>query len=183
MYLRTKVKAPATVLLTLCRCALWLGFALAIQACNGAAEQVGWVVKVHDGDTLTLKEEATGFEQRVRLAGIDAPEKGMPFADASRDALSSRVQGREIIVHWHKRDPYGRLVGKVLLDRQDVNLELIRRGLAWHYTRFQQEQSSEDRVLYAQAEEAARQQGIGLWQEADPIPPWAWRKGERGQSD
>ena len=183
MYSRTQVKPPAAALLyRLCRYAFWLSLALALQACNGATEQVGKVVEVHDGDTLTLKEAASGVEQRVRLAGIDAPEKGMPYAEASRKTLAAMVLGREVVVRWHKRDRYGRLVGKVLLDGEDVNLDLIRHGLAWHYKEFQTEQSPEDRLRYAQAEEHARQQGVGLWQEADPVPPWVWRK-RRGKDE
>jgi len=84
-----------------------------------------------------------------------------------------------VVVDWVKRDRYGRIVGKVLLDSQDMNLRQIEGGLAWHYKKYAGEQSDVDRRLYADAETDARNAGQGLWREPSPIPPWEWRRGLR----
>jgi endonuclease YncB( thermonuclease family) len=70
-------------------------------------------------------------------------------------------------------------VGKVLFNGQDINLNQIRSGYAWHYRQYQSEQPLGDREAYAQAEIAARQARVGLWQEPDPIPPWRYRRSQR----
>jgi len=73
-------------------------------------------------------------------------------------------------------DRYGRKVGKILLAGQDVNLEQIRRGLAWHYKAFEQEQLPEDRSAYSSAEIAAKRSRLGLWRDIAPLPPWDFRR-------
>jgi endonuclease YncB( thermonuclease family) len=93
--------------------------------------------------------------------------------------LAQAVAGKQVTVQYSKRDRYQRLVGKVLLDGQDMNVRQIQAGLAWHYKKYQREQSTEDRQLYADAEVMAREARRGLWQEADPVAPWAWRKRKR----
>lgn len=88
------------------------------------------VVHVADGDTITVLD-AGKVHHKVRLAGIDAPEKAKPFGQRSRESLEDLVAGRTVIVETHKKDRYGRYVGKVILNSRDVNLEQIRRGMAW----------------------------------------------------
>ncbi len=88
------------------------------------------VVHVADGDTITVLD-AGKVQHKVRLAGIDAPEKAQPFGQRSRESLADLVAGRTVIVETHKKDRYGRYVGKVILNSRDVNLEQIRRGMAW----------------------------------------------------
>ncbi len=88
------------------------------------------VVHVADGDTITVLD-AGKVQHKVRLAGIDAPEKAQPFGQRSRESLEDLVAGRTVIVETHKKDRYGRYVGKVILNSRDVNLEQIRRGMAW----------------------------------------------------
>jgi len=88
------------------------------------------VVHVADGDTITVLD-AGKVQHKVRLAGIDAPEKAKPFGQRSRESLEDLVAGRTVIVETHKKDRYGRYVGKVILNSRDVNLEQIRRGMAW----------------------------------------------------
>jgi endonuclease YncB( thermonuclease family) len=135
----------------------------------------GKVVKVADGDSITVLDN-TNTQHRIRLAGIDAPEKGQPFGNGSRKHLASLVAGKTVIVKWHKRDRYRRIVWKVLLDGVDVCLEQIRVGYAWHYKKYQHEQSPKDQQLYAQAEDEARADRLGLWQDKNPMPPWEWRR-------
>jgi endonuclease YncB( thermonuclease family) len=143
--------------------ALWLACAAA-----AAAPLAGRVVHVHDGDTLTVLVDRR--EARVRLAGIDAPERGQPFATASRRALSARVAGRDVVVDVQGRDGFGRTLGVVRVAGTDVNREQVRDGWAWVFRRF-----SHDPALLA-LEDEARRAGRGLWRDPRPVPPWTWRE-------
>jgi endonuclease YncB( thermonuclease family) len=149
-------------------------------AFNSAAAKAlgGKVVSVTDGDTITLLDSANS-QHKIRLAGIDAPENGMPFRNRAKRYLSDIVAGRVVEVEVGKTDRYGRRVGKVVVEGQDVNLEMIKAGLAWHYKAYEREQPKADRLVYAAAEDQARANRIGLWQDRDPIPPWLWRKVRR----
>jgi endonuclease YncB( thermonuclease family) len=142
---------------------------------DGGMALAGRVSAVTDGDTLTLLA-TDASRQTIRLAGIDAPEKDQPFGTEARANLVKLALDREAIVEFHKRDVYGRLVGKVWVDGVDINLEQVRAGLAWHYKEYQSEQSPADRVLYAAEEVRARAAARGLWSAPAPVPPWDWRK-------
>ena len=83
-----------------------------------------------------------------------------------------------MVVEYEKRDRYQRILGKVLLSGQDMNLEQVKAGLAWHYKKYQDEQTTADRVKYSDAEREARMARRGLWQDPNPMPPWDYRKGE-----
>jgi endonuclease YncB( thermonuclease family) len=135
----------------------------------------GRVVGVADGDTLTVLD-ASKQQHKIRLDGIDAPEKAQPFGDRSKQSLSDLAFNRDVQVQTHKRDRYGRVVGKVLHDGADLNLIQINRGMAWHYKAYAGEQTPEDRMRYAAAEEIARREKRGLWRDKEPTPPWDWRK-------
>ncbi len=143
----------------------------------------GKVVKITDGDTLYVLH-ANYKDHTIRLAGIDAPERKQAYRLASRKHLASIVAGQQVTIEYKKRDRYGRIVGKVLLDGIDVSLEQVKAGLAWHYKKYQHEQSVEDRELYADAENKARNERLGLWRENNPTPPWDYRRllGESYQS-
>jgi endonuclease YncB( thermonuclease family) len=138
----------------------------------------GRVVRVADGDTVTVLD-ATNTQHRIRLEGIDAPESHQAFGAQSKQSLSEMVFGKDVSVVVRKTDQYGRLVGKILLEGKDINLEQVKAGLAWHYKEYQREQTPEDRELYARAEDEARAARRGLWQESDPVEPSAFRKEER----
>ena len=84
--------------------------------------------------------------------------------------------GRVVTVEWHQRDRYQRIIGKVLINGQDANLEQIRTGLAWHYSRYARNQAPGDRERYALAEDQARRAGLDLWRDAAPVPPWDFRR-------
>lgn len=142
----------------------------------------GKVVGVADGDTITVL--GTGNRQtRIRLQGIDAPESRQAFGQVSKQNLSDLIFNRQVVVECDKTDRYGRTLGKVLTDGHDVNLEQVRAGLAWHYKYYQDEQSPEDRRLYADAETEARSARRGLWADPGPIPPWDFRRGKRGTAE
>lgn len=134
----------------------------------------GRVVAITDGDTVKVLD-ASKTLWKVRLMGIDAPEKQMPFGDKSKQHLSSLVFNKEVRVEYSKTDKYGRVVGKILVDGVDANLAQVKAGMAWHYKQYQKEQTQEDREAYVLAEEMARNESLGVWSVADPMPPWEWR--------
>lgn len=138
----------------------------------------GRVVGVTDGDTVTVLVNEQD-QYKIRVSGIDAPEKKQAFGQKAKEKMSGLVFGKDVVVEWNKRDRYGRTIGVVLVDGQDAGLELIRSGLAWHYKQYQREQSPADRERYGAAEEAARAERIGLWSDAEPTPPWEWRHRRR----
>lgn len=134
----------------------------------------GTVTSVHDGDTITLHTEAG--TKKIRLAGIDAPEIKQTYGIESRDALRQAVLNQSVTVGTNRQDRYGRSVGKVLLNGEDVNLKQVAAGLAWVYTDYIKELSVEDRQQYRAAETAANDVHIGLWQDEQPVAPWTYRK-------
>lgn len=147
------------------------------QTQHGTAEQpipgyvYGRVVKITDGDTLTLltkKEE----QIRVRLAEIDTPERGQPFGRKSQDALSALVWDQDIAVRVVDIDRYGRTVGRIYVDGVDVSAEMVIRGAAWVYRKY-----ATDHQLFV-LEEEARAARRGLWalSEVERVPPWEWRR-------
>lgn len=161
-----------------------------ICAGAGAADLHGRVVGVSDGDTITVLD-GTNLTHKVRLAGIDAPEKTQPYGMQAREHLAALVSGKPVVVTWHKHDRYGRIVGQVRLQLpfacgrpdcyrvDDVGLALIESGLAWHYRQYQNEQNVEERRRYALAEREARARREGLWNDARPVPPWEYRSSRR----
>jgi endonuclease YncB( thermonuclease family) len=151
---------------------VWLGL-VAVIATAGTLS--GKVVGISDGDTVTVLD-AERRQHRIRLAGIDAPEKRQPFGQRSKEHLSRLVFGREVVVEIGKTDRYGREVGRILTGGLDANLEQVREGFAWHYKAYAREQSTSDRRQYAEAEEGARTSTRGLWRDVSPVPPWEWRR-------
>ena len=130
---------------------------------------------VADGDTITVLD-ADKVQHKIRLTGIDAPEKKQAFGTCSKQSLSDMVYNKTVTVETVKRDRYGRELGKVLADGKDVNLEQIRAGMAWHYKAYQRDQSAADRQAYAEAENEAKAARRGLWDDPEPVPPWEWRQ-------
>jgi endonuclease YncB( thermonuclease family) len=136
------------------------------------AAPVWQVVSVHDGDTLTALD-ASNVQHKVRLNGIDAPEIGQAFGTVSRDGLRALVLRKSVTIHGQERDRYGRVLGRLEVEGQDVNRQMVLDGLAWHFTRY-----SDDATL-ADAEGEARAAGRGLWGDREPVPPWEWRATEK----
>lgn len=155
--------------------------ALAGAASAAASTLTGRVVGISDGDTVTVLD-ASKRTHKIRLLGIDSPEKKQPFGERAKQSLSDLVFDRQVSVEGGKQDRYGRSLGKIMLDGQDINLEQIRRGMAWHYKQYARDQSPQDRIAYAEAEAAARSKRVGLWQDANPVPPWSFRREGREQA-
>jgi endonuclease YncB( thermonuclease family) len=151
------------------------------------ADISGKVVAVTDGDTIKIID-ANNIQHKVRLTGIDAPEKAQPFGNASRNHLASLLAGKNVRVESSKNDRYGRILGKVWVQPDDcpscartldANHAQIVSGMAWWYQYYADEQPSEERERYKSAVIEAKAEKRGLWREANPIPPWAWRRGQR----
>lgn len=153
-----------------------LALALISVSCGlNAASLQGKVVGVADGDTITVLD-GHNTQHKIRLQGIDAPEKAQAYGQKSKQSLYQMVHGKLVSVEFEKKDKYGRIVGKVVQDNTDICLTQINLGMAWHYKQYASEQPKEDRETYAQAERAAQSQKIGLWNDKSAMPPWEFRK-------
>ena len=115
-------------------------------------------------------------QHRIRLSGIDAPEKRQPFGNRSRLHLGALVFGKQVTADCPKKDRYKRAVCRLEVDGVDANLAQIEAGMAWHYKAYAREQSPADRWRYAKAEDRAREARQGLWGDRAPVAPWDFRK-------
>jgi len=134
----------------------------------------GKVSKVSDGDTIWILQDNKKI--KVRLLGIDAPEMNQDFGKNSQEILHNLIANRMVTIIGNKQDRYQRLIGKVSFEGKDINLLMVMHGAAWHYKKYQSDQSQQDQILYANEELKARQEQKGLWQNLNPVPPWEWRK-------
>ncbi len=140
-----------------------------VLSCTSHEELEGHVVKVIDGDTFDMMVGTTKI--RVRLFGIDSPERGQPYNRKAKEFLDGLIADKDVQVIVHNKDRYGRTVGEVYVtDNTFVNGELVKAGFAWHFTRY-----SDDPEL-ARLQEEAKRTKAGLWQEENPITPWEFRR-------
>jgi endonuclease YncB( thermonuclease family) len=149
--------------------------ALLLPPCAHADIVTGNVVAIADGDTLTLLDSSKQ-QHRIRLAGIDAPEKNQDFGQKSKANLSAMAFNRTASADCRKRDRYQREVCVVTVDGKDLGLEQIRVGMAWWYRKYAKEQSPQNRTDYEQAELIAKVRRHGLWDSKNQVPPWEWRR-------
>jgi endonuclease YncB( thermonuclease family) len=132
-------------------------------------QHTGRVVKVVDGDTFDLMFEEKKI--RVRMFGIDSPERGQAFNVKAKEFTASLIAGKEVRVIIRNKDRYGRFVCDVYLnDNTYVNAEIVKAGYAWHFTRFS------DDVQLAELQVEAMNEKRGLWQDSEPVPPWEFRR-------
>jgi endonuclease YncB( thermonuclease family) len=151
-----------------------------------AAEIIGKVIAVSDGDTITVLAPGNR-PTKVRLAGIDAPERSQPFGQKSRQHLADLVFGKEVRVSVVDKDRYGRVVGIVYVPKAipngeiiiDVDLAQIESGHAWAYRDYLRGLPSGKAGRYLSAERDAKEKRQGLWVDKNPEPPWDWRKEQR----
>ena len=122
----------------------------------------GRVVWVVDGDTVHVRDKSQKLH-KVRLSGINAPEKKRAFSNKAKRYLISLVYDTRVRVYWQKRDKYGRILGKIITAGRDINLAMVRGGYARWYRRYAAEQSKVDRVLYRHAEQRAKNERRGIW--------------------
>jgi len=133
----------------------------------------GRVVRVADGDTVSVLD-GSNMQHKIRLQGIDAPERNQRYGKKSRDALSGMVSGRNVGVVVLGKDSYGRSNGILYLGERNINLAMVAAGHAWWYRYY----APDDHPLKA-AESKARATKLGLWAEPDPVPPWDWRRQQK----
>ena len=157
---------------------LFVSLLLLISSAICAATLQGKVVGVADGDTITVLD-ATNTKHKIRLQGIDAPEKAQAFGQKSKQSLHELVHSKQVTIEFQKKDQYGRTLGKVLLNGNDICLEQIKLGMAWHYKQYESTQPKEDRAQYRQTEQDAKASKVGLWNDKNPIPPWEFRRNEK----
>jgi Micrococcal nuclease (thermonuclease) homologs len=138
---------------------------------NSHADIGGRVVRILDGDTIEVLQENNELT-RIRLDGIDAPEKAQPFGQRSRQALTAMIAGKVVHISGNNRDRYNRLLGTVWYDSADINAIQVIHGMAWAY----QYKGKPLVPAYANLEEKARKNRAGLWAEPAPVEPWRWRK-------
>lgn len=132
------------------------------------AQLKGKIVKVQDGDTVTLLD-SVNTQYKIRLYGIDAPENGQPYGDKSKEYLSNLIAGKEVTVQVKGTDQYKRVLGVVYLGDTNINAEMIRAGYAWNY------KYSKDKY-YIKLQEKAKAEKKGLWKDKNAVDPWQWRK-------
>lgn len=163
--------------------------ALSLEPEQSGSILTGRVVKVADGDTVTLID-THGAKQKIRLLGVDAPELQQAHGQVAKKWLTTQALGKTIQVHVTDTDRYGRKVGKLLTQdpncktsecpyNVDLNLELLKLGHAWWYEAYQNNQPPADRPIYEKAHNAARQSRLGLWSNATTQVPWDWRQQQR----
>jgi len=155
---------------------LALTFALLLAASGACA--AGWsgkVLSVTDGDTVKVLR---GVEQvKVRLYGIDAPEKKQEYGQQAKAFTNDLAAGKIVTVEKKAKDRYGRTVGVVTLpDGKALNLQILHAGYAWWYRDYAPKESA-----YRDAETVAKSEGRGLWADHNPIPPWNWRKSHKAR--
>ena len=153
-----------------------LGLSLSAMAFEGK------VVGVSDGDTITVLDSSK-TQHKIRVAGIDAPEKAQDFGNRSKENLSDLVFGKTVNLPEAKIDKYGRTVSRVLVGSRDAGLEQIKAGLAWHYKKYEVEQSPADRASYSAAETQAKNAKLGLWSQANAIRPEDFRYASKAPKD
>jgi endonuclease YncB( thermonuclease family) len=128
------------------------------------------VVSVYDGDTITV--DNNGEKEKIRLNGIDCPEKSQYYGKESTKKLSKAILGKEVLVERKSKDRYGRTIGVIYLKSgRNINEMLVETGCAWWYRQY----AKNDKKL-ALLESKAREKKVGLWASKDPIPPWGYRK-------
>ena len=157
----------------------WITYLLLLLliACNNQQQEPeltlsGKVVGVADGDTFTLLLP-NNTTKKIRLHGVDAPERGQAFGTVSRQRLSELVFQKGVSVVQTDTDQYGRAVGIARVEGLVVNEEMLRSGLVWHYTEY------DDNPRWAELEREARRKRVGLWSERAPVAPWEWRRAQR----
>jgi endonuclease YncB( thermonuclease family) len=151
------------------RAGVLLALVVAIPSVLYAETFSGQVVGVIDGDTIDVLHN--GQAERIRLNGIDCPEKGQPFGKKAKQFTSSLVFGKQVMVKTLRRDIHGRMVADVPFpDGTNLSQELVKAGLAWWYKQY----ARHDETL-AQLEGEAREAKRGLWSDPNPIPPWEVR--------
>ncbi|WP_172129645.1 thermonuclease family protein [Campylobacter sp. RM16192] len=127
----------------------------------------GKVIKVADGDTITILNSQKQ-QIKVRLFGIDAPERKQAYGEKSRKFLAEMIAGKNVEVKEKGKDKYKRVLGIVYRSGQDINAQMVSNGYAWAFVKYSKD--------YVKLQEYAVSKKFGLWADKEPIAPWEWRK-------
>lgn len=133
----------------------------------------GRVVRVADGDTVSILDH-NNTQHKVRLFGIDTPERDQPYGKAAKNALVQLIDEKTVGIVVVTTDSYGREVGTLYCDGVNINVAMVAGGYAWWYQHY----APHEHALQA-AEQQARKQGLGLWRQPHPVAPWDWRRKQR----
>lgn len=125
-------------------------------------------IRVIDGDTVKGKVE--GKQITIRLVEIDAPEMDQPFGLASKNFLIKLTSNEKITYTSEGEDRYGRTLGKLFKNEENLNALMVKSGFAWVYERY-----AKNHNLFVY-QEVAKSKNLGLWQSKKPIAPWVWRR-------
>lgn len=156
-----------------------LALAVTVNAKTNQSEATwqGKVVGITDGDTVTVLT-STNEQVKIRIYGIDCPEKKQAFGTKARAFLASLIFGQVVTVRPYNKDLYGRTIAKITYEGQDVGLTMIQYGYAWWY-----QQYAKKEIDYKKAQAKAQSQQLGLWQDANPVEPWKFRKHKTKKED
>ena len=135
------------------------------------------VTRIIDGDTVECTNHDAPYQKTVRISDIDAPEKGQPYGQEANDILEKVLLDREVIVHNKGTDRYGRTIGEIELEKQNVGLLLVVNGYAWHYAKYS------NNSAFITAQDQAKKEHLGLWDQENPKSPWDFRKEKTKISD
>jgi endonuclease YncB( thermonuclease family) len=135
------------------------------------AQLKGKVVKIADGDTYTLLD-SNNQQVKIRMHGIDCPEKVQPYGRVAKDFLSSLIFGKIVEAKVQDTDRYGRVVAITFFNGKNINEEMLKVGLTWHYKKY------DSNPKWSDLEKKARKERVGLWKDTNPIAPWEWRNGK-----
>jgi endonuclease YncB( thermonuclease family) len=146
---------------------------------------IGRVVGVSDGDTIKVLD-ADNKQHKIRLYGIDAPEKAQDFGQAAKKRLSQYIFDKHVSVDIKNTDRYGRIVGVVYFEgsiensgftKHNINLQMVLDGMAWAYVSYLR---SADKAMYVDAQKDAENVRVGIWSINNPTPPWSFRRAKKG---
>jgi endonuclease YncB( thermonuclease family) len=135
---------------------------------NAQAQLIGKVISIADGDTFTMLVDQKNI--RVRLHGIDCPEKSQDYEKVAKDHIASLIAGKMVEVRTKNIDRYRRQIGIVFIKGVNVNEALLKNGLAWHFKKY------DKNAAWAELENKAKSQKLNIWSIASPTSPWEWRK-------
>lgn len=140
-----------------------------ITAQKQTGKLTGKVIHIVDGDTFDLLTEDT-VKVRIRLNGIDCPERKQDYFQVCKDAISSYISGKNVTLITHGKDRWKRVIADVYVNKENINLKMVKNGFAWHFKKYSTD------INLAKAEKTARRKKAGIWKMNNPQAPWNFRK-------